>query len=753
MKSIKSKTLVFLSFLFSIFFVGSAFSAYIFSERTNLHTDKANGLMDDIDINYELDANSYTVYFFPSSMWANYISDYMSTNSKTLAQTISEGLSVDQYKSYIQSKATDADKNNSTISNPSGDDLIKIFGYFPDDEDPFNYKVRYADTCISTDTFDQMPIPETYGRDKELYFIRFSGWTANFNNAIKYGYNSQGTYDYISSYDELSTVVNNQSVYDKKSKTLLVFPVLTAGKDYNGGTDSFNGQKAVRIHNRNVKTLVNKANNIDMYFTRELYFSQTGKDDSAYYFYNNLRVKENEMLYLDFAFGGNWYNFKNSYTGIWDWYSNTQDTKKSEKWGGESYDGEGKEEYKINPLFDTTGKFGLGDCAVNEPGVYNIYAYICESGSENNSPDAFKNKQLSNSAFVWFEDSSKQTNSTKVAINNSNHTWSYIYNIYVKIEKITEFGLSGGRTKSLQYIDALQMNSSSQIKPDDTETITNTSSRYYILNNVFLEGKDIDETITANNKNDGSFYSYPSSMSTILTNDNVPVELGELKATTQQLEKFQTAYNAVYGENSIYRFTDIYNENSVHYSPYTVVKDDGITTLFGNTKKDVFIQPKKSGFYSIVAKMTMTREAITDTNLTTDTKHSYRLKFEKCQIALCLGHEIGATVFLYDRRTDRNLQIQKSDGKFIDTNGNWYAQTSVPYGAEMTYNTEFTLKDKTKKTLRDILGVTGTTAANHLTNHLTGREFKFNAAGESIHLKRNYAFYIMPGAWKEGELN
>lgn len=151
--------------------------------------------------------------------------------------------------------------------------------------------------------------------------------------------------------------------------------------------------------------------------------------------------------------------------------------------------------------------------------------------------------------------------------------------------------------------------------------------------------------------------------------------------------------------------------------------------------------------------MTMTREAITDTNLTTDAKHPYRLKFEKCQVALCLGHEIGATVFLYDRRTDNNLQIQRSDGKFIDTNGNWYATTSVPYGTALTYSTIFELKDRSKKTLSEILGVTGTTTANHLTNHLTGREFKFNASGESIQLRRNYAFYIMPGAWQEGELN
>ena len=295
------------------------------------------------------------------------------------------------------------------------------------------------------------------------------------------------------------------------------------------------------------------------------------------------------------------------------------------------------------------------------------------------------------------------------------------------------------------------MNSSSQILPPDTSDTTNTSSRYYILNNVFLEGEDINEKITTN-KNDGTLYTYPSNVSTILTNDGVPVEFDELKATQDQLDKFQTDYNKVYGDNSIYKFTEIYDKNSVHYSPYMVVNDDGKTDLFGNTKKNIFIQPKKSGFYSVVAKMTMTRVAVTDTNLTEDTKHPYRLKFEKCQVTLCLGHNIAANVFLYDRRTDKNLQIQKSDDKFIDTNGNWYAKASVPYGTELKYSTEFTLKDGTTKKLSEILG-TGTTAANHLTNHLTGREFRFDAAGKSIKLRRNYAFYIMPGAWQEGELN
>lgn len=484
-----------------------------------------------------------------------------------------------------------------------------------------------------------------------------------------------------------------------------------------------------------------------MYFDRELYFSQEGFGNNAYYFYKNLKVREKEQLYLDFAFGGNWYNFKNNHS----WGSNTQNTKTDEKWEGESYPHEGTTSNNINPLFDTTrrGKFSkLGACAVNQPGVYNIYAYICEKRKENTSADfGFNKKKLTNSSLVWYEDTSDKSNCTTVVYKLN------VYNIYVKIEKITEFGLSGGRTKSLQYVDSLQMNSSSQILPPDTsDTSTNTSSRYYILNNVFLEGEDINEKITTTNKNDGTLYTYPSNVSTILTNDGVPVEFDELKATQEQLDKFQTDYNKVYGDNSIYKFTEIYKPDSPHYSPYTVVNDDGKTDLFGNTKKNIFIQPKKSGFYSVVAKMTMTREAITDTNLTVDTKHPYRLKFEKCQVTLCLGHNIAANVFLYDRRTDKNLQIQKSDDKFIDTNGNWYAKASVPYGTELTYSTEFTLKDRTTKKLSEILG-TGTTATNHLTNHLTGREFRFDAAGKSIKLRRNYAFYIMPGAWQEGELN
>lgn len=295
------------------------------------------------------------------------------------------------------------------------------------------------------------------------------------------------------------------------------------------------------------------------------------------------------------------------------------------------------------------------------------------------------------------------------------------------------------------------MNSNSQIKPDDNQTTTNTSSRYYILNNVFLEGKDIDETITFNNKLDGNFYSYPSSMSTILTNDDTPVEFSELKPTQDQLDKFQQDYNKVYGSDTIYKFTDINNPSSPNYSKYNIVKDDGITDLFGNTKKDIFIQPEKSGFYSVVAKMTMTRKRVTDTNVTTDTNHTYELVFEKCQIALCLGHEIGASVYLYEQ----GVTINRKD-KFINTsndaNANWYAMTKVPYGTEMTYNTVFKLKDGSTKKLSEILGVTGTTASKHLTNHLTGREFKFTDKGESIQLRRNYAFYIMPGAWQEGEL-
>lgn len=729
MKSIKSKILVFLSFLFSIFFVGSAFSAYIFSEKTNLHTDKAKGLMDDIDINYELDANSYTVYFFPSSKWA----DYMQANPKPASQ------SLDVYLAKCEANYSFKDQQ---------------FGYFPDDEDPYGYKVRYADTCISTDTFDQMPVPLTTAKDKEGYLVRFSGWTANFDNAIKYGYESQGMFSYISSYDELSSVVEGQDIYKNASinipkHTLFVFPVLTSGKEYEDydkdkDNSDFKGQTAVRIHDRQLRNV--KANwGNDLYFERELYFSQEGKNNDAYYFYNNLKIKENERLYLDFDLNSNgeWINFNNKVTRKSRRYYNSQVTKRAD-WDGDQFIGtiedyHGRETDKdLTPLFDSrkneSGNYvnprENGNCAVNEPGIYNIYVYVCENEKENTKADlGFNKKKLDNSSLVWYEDTSSKDFSSPVATKNVKSK----YSVYVKIEKIIEFGLSGGRTKSLQYVDALQMN----VMPRKNAS----TSRYYVLNNVFLEGMNINETITATNKNDGSFYSYPSNISTILMNDGSPIELGSLTASTTQLGVFQEDYKSIYGDSN-YQFTEIYTKESPHYSPYRIrsVPESGVKNMFGNTTKNVFFKPEKSGFYCVVAKITITPTK-------TGVAHVYQLNYDKnSEIALCLGTQINVNVFLYNNGDT----IKKDDDKFIDTNdsGNWYAKTSVPYGTALTYktadDTQFTLKNGSKKKLSEILGVTGTTAANHLINHLTEQEFKFNADGKSIQLRRNYAFYIMP---------
>lgn len=738
MKSIKSKILVFLSFLFSIFFVGSAFSAYIFSERTNLHTDKAKGLMDDIDINYELDANSYTVYFFPSSKWA----DYMQANPKTEKQTLDDYLA-------------DCKKNYSYKE--------QRYGYFPDDEDPYGYKVRYADTCISTDTFDQMPIPLTTAEDSEGYYVRFSGWTANFAHAIEYGYMSQGTFDYISSYDELSSVVAHQDIYKDTSiipkHTLFVFPVLTSGKDYRENM-GFNGQTVVRIHDRQLRNVKAKWGQ-DLCFERELYFSQKDKNNDAIYFYNNLKVKENERLYLDFDLksNGEWINFNNEVTEekYWSWgykyhYYNSQVTKRAD-WDGDQFTGtpltypkETKKE--LTPLFDSrkneSGSYvnprENGGCAVNEPGIYNIYVYVCENGKENTNAElGFNKKKLDNASLVWYEDTSTKDFSSPVATKD----YSSKYSVYVKIEEIIEFGLSGGRTKSLQYVDALQMN----VMPRTNAT----TSRYYVLNNVFLEGKEIDETITAN-KNDGSFYSYPSNMSTLLRNDGSPVEIGVISATNDQLNDFQTDYEIVYGSKTKYKFNKIAAngkpelfenvELSENLKPKT---NEPITSFFPKADsanpKNIFFRPKKSGFYSVVARIT-----ITPTSIGKD--HAYELIYDNTsEIAICLGAQIYANVYLYNK----GYTISRTDGgKFIDVGdtGNWYANASVLYGEKLTYKTEFTLKDGTTKKLSEILGTN-----SHLTNHLTKREFKFNASGESIQLRRNYAFYIMPDAWQEGEIN
>lgn len=745
MKSIKSKILVFLSFFFSIFFVGSAFSAYIFSERTNLHTDKAKGLMDDISNNFELDANSYTVYFFPSSKWANYIKD-----TYTKATPLEQILSVDKYREYIGKKYTE----NGT---PALDDDLKLYGYFDKDENPFGYKAHYEDTCISLDTFSKVSDPLTTNKDSDGYWIRFSGWTANFDNACKYGYDSQGTYDYISSYDVLSTK-STQSIYSTLglTKTVFVFPVLTGGKDYHGDGNSFNGQTVVRIHDRDARKLYyDNGSYKDMYFGRELYFSQTGKDNDAYYFYKNLRVIEDERLYLDVDLysNGTWRNFGNKASGSWGIYYNSksQVTKKGIwDWNGESYDGKVTNQTELTPLFDTRKNDNTyvnpkenGGCAVNDPGIYNIYVYVCETDKENKDSSFFFNtKQINNSPLVWFENSNVKNPTPFTSMAYSLYSK---YSIYVKIEKICEIGLSGGRTKSLSYTDSLQMNKSDIT----TDSIKSANARYFLLNNVFLEGKDIDEKITSYNKETGLEYTYPSSASVILTNDQKPIKtnIGRITDGTE-LDQFNKAFNDQYGSSTSGKYNFVDNNNLY---PFVVraedLKDDISNLPFSYQNSDfIFIQPKISGFYSIVAKVTMKSEQV-------GSNRYCNLAIDSCDIAIALGQQVGAQVYLYEQ----GVTINRED-KFINTsddaNANWYAKTTnVAYGDPLTYDTIFKLKDGSKKTLREILGVSGTTAANHLTNHLTGREFRFDADGKSIKLRRNYAFYIMPGAWQEGELN
>lgn len=62
MKS-KAKILALVSLILSVIFIGTGFSIFVFVNKINEHTDYAKGLMDDIDVNYKLDANAYTVYF------------------------------------------------------------------------------------------------------------------------------------------------------------------------------------------------------------------------------------------------------------------------------------------------------------------------------------------------------------------------------------------------------------------------------------------------------------------------------------------------------------------------------------------------------------------------------------------------------------------------------------------------------------------------------------------------------------------
>ncbi len=742
----KSKIFLFLSLLCSIFFVGSAFSKFYFIDGSKFgeHEDKVHGYMDDIQVNYQLDDNAYTVYFFSSPYWANYIK-----NNARGTQTLDEWLSVDNYKTWM--------KNNQSATT---DTLLKKYGYYEDggeDSGEFGYKVRYADTCISTDTFSRLSNPTSTGRDNYQYKCLFNGWTYSITSAINCGYNSQGNYNYVSAFDELSLIDNADNDGDSTSnKVIFLYPVYSAGKRY-----STIRQSVVRLHGRDVNLLKDDNGNLldwngktngktseqGIYWDTEYYFSQSDYSTSSsninrgFYYYKNLQINSGEQLYLDVdtSMDGTWKNFwdgKGSRAeGLW--------TGEYSEWSG--YSTSGRSELK--PLFDTTGtdtnKKENDRCAVNDTGIYNIYVYL---NTTRNTYDSvytkyFKDITPSNTALVWYEDPSVGDSVTHSTTNN----YTYVY-IYVKIERVAQVGLGGGTTKSLEYSSSVQLNKSNIIPS------TTSSARYYIANNVFLEGKDISDTITSYKKSDSTEYKYPSDSSAVLSNNSEPAICQ--KMADSELKTLTTKYQSVYGTNTPYRFWDTdndaaYAKNAFDIVSINTIKSDGKTienipfpsTSYTDTDT-YFIRPEKSGFFSIVVKFNMTSNAVSN-------KHYRTISYSACEVAVALAQAASNYVFLYEEGTTITM-----NGHFIETNttkGSWFAYAKIDYGKPLTYDTKFTSRTSTNTwKLSELLG--DTTISKHLTNHLTGREFRFDTSGESIKVKRNYAFYVMDGEWKEGEV-
>lgn len=747
----KSKIFIFLSILCSIFFVGGAFSKFYFIDGSEFgeHEDNVHGYMDDIQVNYQLDDNAYTVYFFSSPYWANYIN----ANAQG-TKTLDEWLSVDNYKSWMSKKMS-----------ATTDTLLKKYGYYPDggeDTGEFGYKVRYADTCISTDTFTRMSNPTSTGRDAFQYKCLFNGWSYSISSAMSCGYNSQGNYNYVSAFNELALIDNADNDGNSTSnKVIFLYPVYTAGKRYSTDSTKVSQQSVVRLHKRDVNLLRDDNGNLlnwkgylnpsitdqGVYWDTERYLSQSDYSVSSsntnrgFYFYNNLVVEDNEQIYLDFdaSMGGKWKNFwdckQSRAEGLW--------TGEFSEWSG--YSTSGRSELK--PLFDTTGKNTKEKqtCAVDETGIYNVYVYLNTNTSTRDSvyTKYFKDITPTNTALVWYEDPKEGASVT------------YVDNVYmyVKIERVAQTGFGGGCTKSLEYVSSLQLNKSN-ITPYDSG-----SARYYIANNVFLEGKDICDTVTSYTQSDGKEYKYSSDTSAVLSSSSRPAIC--TKMSTAELKYFDEQYKGVYGQSTPYKF--YYSDSSSDVNKYEIVsastiKADGKVLenipFPSDSYKDsdaIFIRPEKSGFYSVVVKFNMTSNAVSG-------RHYRTISYTACEIALAFGQAAYNYVYLYEKGTKINTD---DDGHFIITDStnakcNWYAYAKIDYGQSLTYSTVFTSRTDSTKTwiLGDLLGVSGTTTASkHLTNHLTGRLFRFDSSGYSIKVKRNYAFYIMDGEWKEGELN
>lgn len=624
-------------FLFLLFvpslLIGTGFSLFHYGNEHSYVSRGTEKYLDDVKPNYNLDYNTYNVYFFPSSGYVDYIYDGIK-NNQIINDKYLDGFQ-DFFISFLKNNSS---KDNKTTRekrfsyNYNQNDLknLKRYGYWAnqDDSNSFKYVKKISDTALTQVDFEDVSIPTTTAVDEIKYYLLFSGWTANIETAFNNGYASDGNYGYLNAFDSLSkideTVLTDYPYYSidgsiLKSNTIFVYPIYTSGKDYE--KDS---QPTVRLHDDAVCDLIDKNGKAATYFQTEYYFSQTSPtySTSSYYYYN-LEVKENSTFFLDVApirFGTNSSDKKmplgkSSWTGNW-W--NFEYPKPSRPTNSSTFiettDENGDTIKKPNYKALFAGSSSTYDAVIKGEGFYNIYVYIEYQNTLDKSiidydkkSDEYESITKEKNALILNQDPLYDDHST----NNMDIKETGWYGVFVKVERVDEIKLASGDLKTgMEYNNCHPMFKLGT----GNDTDSNGNNRLwadYQIDNIQIDGTSSCEMKEFKNSS-GKIYGFNSNIFTFLSRS--------ANFVNTEIKSFSVADAVCFNElhvNDI-NFKPVYPSDSVakiNEDPYPIFNNNPYSTDFhytenfpfefsSNLKKRFFkITGSETRYYNIVARI------------------------------------------------------------------------------------------------------------------------------------------------------
>ncbi len=547
LRSFLTKSLLFLLVLAPVLSIGTAFSIFYFGDdpsiKKNVNSDE---YIDDVKPNYKFAEDTYTVYFFPNRGYADLV--YTSIVQASVTDAAAAEAVLDTYTASAASTYYNNNKSYYSRSTNASSADARFFGYWEDADGniDYGYKKLTVETALTKAQYTQIGSPKTTALDHNAYTTSFCGWSCDLVNCRSYSFLSMGDLEYTSLFEPLRSVdeVTNSTLgssrsmcgMPKGSKIIFAYPIFSAGGNtYNSVSPS--AQTHVRIHG-DVATCVavTYGSKKDYSFDEEYETSMSGTNSSSntctYHYYKNLVVDEASIYYLDFCFNdgnGNWLNYK-----IGSAYSATVGSKSPMSSGSYSV-GDKITGMSYDALFygSNSGKTNSSGATHYGEGVYNIYALASKNTTSGTGYTTFTGITRSNTPLMLFQDPSSSS--------SSGYAYSGSWKLYVKIEKIAEFGLAGVSSPlSLNDAD----NSLETFLRCDSGTYSNAPYVDFQVNNVYIDGeKSKSKKYFSSSK--GS-YAFQSNVFTTLSTSFEFDDIDMVSLSQSEIDTYNTKMSSAY---------------------------------------------------------------------------------------------------------------------------------------------------------------------------------------------------------------